>query len=247
MPPPRKPSSLPGHFGAFKNFSGFTLAEVLITLGIIGVVAALTIPGLILNHQKKVTVTQLKKAYSEISQAVKLSQIQNGDISGWDFTLSGTDFYNTYLKDYFIKNKELPNSEFKKEYIVTNMNDNECSSEVWCTQNDSYYVYLSNGYIMGIMSHPGQTKYKSITVDINGFKRPNKLGKDFFVFSIIAPDGLVPYGYKDGGISAQKYDTLDRDKLKGTNEYACNAQRKGIWCSALIMADGWEIKDDYPW
>ena len=90
----------------------------MITLGIIGVVAALTIPGLISNHQKKVTVTQLKKAYSEISQAVKLSQIQNGDISGWDFTLNGTDFYNTYLKNYFIKNKELPNSEFKKEYIA---------------------------------------------------------------------------------------------------------------------------------
>lgn len=44
-----------------------------------------------------------------------------------------------------------------------------------------------------------------------------------------------------------KYDTLDRNKLKSTVEYACNTKSKGIWCSALIIADGWEIKDDYPW
>lgn len=49
---------------------GFTLAEVLITLGIIGVVAALTIPALISNYRSKVAVTQLKKMYSVMSQAL---------------------------------------------------------------------------------------------------------------------------------------------------------------------------------
>ena len=53
----------------FKKFKAFTLAEVLITLGIIGVVAALTLPTLIQNHQKQVYVTQLKKAYSTINNA----------------------------------------------------------------------------------------------------------------------------------------------------------------------------------
>lgn len=230
-----------------KNFRAFTLAEVLITLGIIGVVASLTLPVLVANYKKQVTVTQLKKAYTEISQAVKLSELQNGDTSDWDFTLSGTDFYYKYLQTYFIKNKELQNREFKKEYTVNNLNGTKCTSEVWCTKQDSFYIYLSNGSIMGIMTHDGQSKYKSVTIDINGFKKPNQLGKDFFVFSIISPDGLVPYGYKDGGINGGKYDTLDRNKLKSTAEYACNAKSKGIWCSALIMADGWEIKDDYPW
>ena len=46
----------------------FTLAEVLITLGIIGIVAAMTLPTLIGKYQKKQTVTQLKKSYTEISQ-----------------------------------------------------------------------------------------------------------------------------------------------------------------------------------
>lgn len=40
---------------------GFTLAEVLITLGIIGVVAALTMPSLIAEHQKNKLLQELKK------------------------------------------------------------------------------------------------------------------------------------------------------------------------------------------
>ena len=122
-PPPQKK----------RKTKAFTLAEVLITLGIIGVVAALTMPSLVTNYQKKATVTQLKKAYSEIAQAIKLSQIQNGEINNWDFSLSGTDFYYQYLQKYFIKNKEIQNKEFKKQYIVKNLNGTQCTSEVWCT------------------------------------------------------------------------------------------------------------------
>ena len=48
---------------------GFTLAEVLITLGVIGVVAALTVPNVLQSHQKKVWVTQLQKAYNQVSNA----------------------------------------------------------------------------------------------------------------------------------------------------------------------------------
>lgn len=57
----------------------FTLAEVLITLGIIGVVAAMTIPTLVTNADKKATATKLKVFYSKINQAVKLSSAYNDD------------------------------------------------------------------------------------------------------------------------------------------------------------------------
>lgn len=112
--------------------------------------------------------------------------------------------------------------------------------------NDSFYVYLSNGSIMGIMTHTEDSgyKYKSITIDINGLKKPNKVGKDFFIFSII-PEGLVPYGYKGGGISGHTFDNTE--DITSENTYACNKNKKGVWCAALIMLNGWEIKDDYPW
>lgn len=62
---------------------GFTLAEVLITLGIIGVVAALTIPTLIQNHRNQVVETRLKKFYSTINQAVQLAEAEYGDKKIW--------------------------------------------------------------------------------------------------------------------------------------------------------------------
>ena len=66
-----------------KLLKGFTLAEVLITLGIIGVVAALTLPSLISNHQEKVKITKLKKAYSVLSNAYIMTQSKYGDVDNW--------------------------------------------------------------------------------------------------------------------------------------------------------------------
>ena len=61
-------------------YSAFTLAEVLITLGIIGVVVALTIPVLVGNYKKVQTVAQLKKVYSAMQQSVQIAQNEYGDI-----------------------------------------------------------------------------------------------------------------------------------------------------------------------
>ena len=56
----------------------FTLAEVLITLGIIGIVSALTLPSVVAHYKEKVLVTQVKKAYSEMQNALKMYSAQNG-------------------------------------------------------------------------------------------------------------------------------------------------------------------------
>ena len=68
---------------------GFTLAEVLITLGIIGVVAAMTIPTLMSNYRKHIIETRLTKFYSTMTQAIKLAENDYDDISGWDKLGSG--------------------------------------------------------------------------------------------------------------------------------------------------------------
>lgn len=64
---------------------GFTLAEVLITLGIIGVVAALTMPSLIQSYKERETVSRVKKFYSMINQALLLAINENGPVDEWDF------------------------------------------------------------------------------------------------------------------------------------------------------------------
>ena len=72
------------------RYKGFTLAEVLITLGVIGVVAAMTLPTLIQEHREKARVTQVKKAYSILSQAFTMAVQEYGDIEDWELTTTST-------------------------------------------------------------------------------------------------------------------------------------------------------------
>ena len=65
--------------------TAFTLAEVLITLGIIGVVAALTMPGLIANYRERVLVTAAKKAYSTITNALNMWNAQNDVVGNYEY------------------------------------------------------------------------------------------------------------------------------------------------------------------
>ena len=85
---------------------GFTLAEVLITLGIIGVVAAMTKPSLMLNMRHKTTTARLKKFYSNMKQALLLSEDEHGGVSSWDTSLPYSKFFDTYFLPYLKGTKE---------------------------------------------------------------------------------------------------------------------------------------------
>ena len=65
---------------------GFTLAEVLITLGVIGVVAALTLPSVMSNYQKKLIAKQLEKTYADLENLIKSSEVDNGSFEEWDYS-----------------------------------------------------------------------------------------------------------------------------------------------------------------
>ena len=84
-----------------KEKLAFTLAEVLITLGVIGVVAAITIPGLITSYNKKITETRLAKFYSVFNQAIRLSVAENGDVDTWDdyWSASGNTYKDGQAQD----------------------------------------------------------------------------------------------------------------------------------------------------
>ena len=69
---------------------GFTLAEVLITLGVVGVVAAMTLPSLIKKYDEMVTVNRVKQTYSILSQAYLRAVQDNDDPKLWDIGLENT-------------------------------------------------------------------------------------------------------------------------------------------------------------
>ena len=72
-------------------YGAFTLAEVLITLGIIGIVAAMTIPSLVQDYREKAQVTRVKKFYSVFSQAYTMALQDNGPFDTWGLSDSVQD------------------------------------------------------------------------------------------------------------------------------------------------------------
>lgn len=88
------------YFGSHK---GFTLAEVLVTLGIIGVVSAMTVPTLMQNYQRQSYVTQLHKVYNEFSQAAERYKNDNNYLNLSESRVRGNAdelkrFFNSYFK-----------------------------------------------------------------------------------------------------------------------------------------------------
>src|SRR5574344_2334315 len=163
---------------------GFTLAEVLIVLGIIGIVASLTIPQLISNYQKAATVSQLKKTYSMLNQALKASIADNGDVSEWDYVgnsdVIGAKYILPYLK--VISKGNIPDKERARN-----------SSDTYHYDYQSGYGYhLADGTFISFANHFPGNGYDwsmnhafSITADLNGLKKgPNRAGHDVFTFLI---------------------------------------------------------------
>lgn len=218
---------------------GFTLAEVLITLGIIGVVAALTIPSTIAKYQKKVTVTQLQKAVSILNQAYRTSIAEVGEHEN-AFELGVEEYFNTYWKPYIKILKECPrNTNVARACGYSLINPfvwtNKTQSDRNLNQggNDRIVFYAPDGFLYIIHSglHGNLVKCDEIIVDLNGYKGPNQFGRD--VFSLVrTKDTILPLGYNKS----------DND-IK-TN---CSATGRGEYCAERIRRNGWQIDTDYPW
>lgn len=227
--------------------TAFTLAETLITLGIIGVVAALTIPSIIKNYQKKQTAIKLKQTYSLLTQGIRMAENSLGSTEGWEI-VDSTTFSETYIKPYFKVIKEYNSDELPLNYQIS------CNDEGTCDTYGGFpgaqKLILPNGILIAPNIYQwtisGKTYVSAtIIVDINGLKPPNRYGRDVFMFNIDSKKGLVPYGL--GYVTGQtaERDTSRDTLMEGPEFRAC--KKDGIYCAAVIMMDGWEIADDYPW
>jgi len=237
-----------------KSHKNFILAEVLITLVIVGIIAAITVPVIITGYQKKQTCIQLKKIYSELCQAVKLSEAQNGIMSNWDWdSLTGDentryDFFKKYLYPFITVSKDNM-GDMQNEGIKYYEASGKITQQLLAMRNSAQIITLASGaqVFIAIEAHKiNLTQRLGFVVDLNGFKKPNRFGRDIFSFTI-SPYGIFPTHNNDGESILIK---RSRDELingKSSYRYQCNKNSLGLWCAALIMADNWEIKDDYPW
>ena len=214
-------SRFTSHFSLKRQ--AFTLAEVLITLGIIGVVVALTLPALINNYEKSVVETRMQKFYTNINAALKLSIVENGDMVDWTFPQDYYDadgseqFFNTYLKNNLQYLKTVPR-------VTTSWPTNGIEVDL----NDGSAFVLSDTWI---------TYYPNANKKLRS-------GVDSFIF-IINKNGnsVVPHGY-DLKLNESTI------KLVEDVSYSCNGKSRKAFnrsCAAYIMQNGWKIPEYYPW
>lgn len=237
------------HRAAFylKKENGFTLAEMLITLAVIGIIAVLTLPQLITNYKKKETVVRLKKTYSLIQQILTASQADNGDIATWELPSDGHDFFETYIKNYVKYTKEYSSSELWDIAPRKFLNGNKYTGTTYVSSGKRAAHFLINDGTLITLNY--DTYMFWVGIDTNGLSNPNTIGIDTFLFIFTTEYGLQPLG-GNGTQTIWSYGDYSRDKVMSTRRYACNklsADGSGYWCTALIINDGWKIKDDYPW
>lgn len=197
---------------------GFTLAEVLITLVIIGVVASMTIPTLMNSTQGTEYKTGFKKAMSTLNQAFSLNYAITA-------TLPGEDDYasNKGMLDYFFKKRlsVISTSTSTSAFAtgdgvsITASNDNN----VFYTSDGMRYVFnIDNA--SGVADATGDKYYGTILVDVNGEKGPNTLTtdatnpKDTYVMTFYGTRVVAGIPSKEDGASGAAKTIMMEKKTK---------------------------------
>lgn len=227
-----------------KQKRGFTLAEVLITLGIIGVVAAMTIPTLMSTFAKQRTETQLKAFYSRINQTIKMSIADNGDPDGW------------VEEKAYSYNEQV---DFLKQYIfpyMKNLGYKECTiSQI------GVCIYLMDGGAMwfSVDRNGGDIDYyvnkKDTDLKYQDRKTVVNLQRKVFSFQLAKATGKdLGDGKIDSTRTSTDFITPYVFMWDGTEEgltkngWACV---KGCtncgYCTKMIQLNGWKIPKNYPW
>ena len=193
---------LGGRSDQLSRKAAFTMAEVLITLGIIGIVAAMTLPSLIGKYQEKQWKVAYKKAYSSMSQAFMRMQandefqdMSNLVITNPDIGLEGTAAVGENFKT------------MSKYFNTVKTCFDRNASECWeCADGQAGYIYnggpdwlgcgnMSYAFIdySGVAWYLYSNNEWPVLVDVNGFNRPNQLGKDRFVMRFASNNSDLKY------------------------------------------------------
>ena len=238
----------------------FTLAETLITVAIIGVVAALVMPVILQKFRNLEVETKLKRIYSMMNQAILMSEQDNGDKMYWNWSCT-SDEEATLLEDcgqgftkYF-----LPYIKYLKiERIEASGTYN---SIVWLPDG-SLLVAKENSSINGSSNY------------FDFFFFPNAKNFDKDTFYVVSDDGTLSrkdcgrtyFGFRFAPILNDKYSSLHYSKsfepykyalteddltmeylLSSEGKYGCNKEvTVPNWCTAVIQLNNWKIPDDYP-
>lgn len=238
--------------------SAFTLAELILSMVIIGVIAMMTIPVMISHYSKDIMAFGLKKSYSTINQALEKMSVDGGT-SG---NIEGTGFFNstdTFLGDNFIKYvKVSKNCEMGLGCFANNigLNFNSTATVPYTSVMGNHYSFITTDNMSYMLQSTGVGCINSfdgaastghsrhmtaicgkLWVDVNGLKKPNRYGNDIFLFYIT--NGVVPMLYPAGG----RDDAKKQWSTDGINVTGCSkSDIDGYACAGRVIGQDWEIR-----
>lgn len=204
---------------------GFTLAEVLITLGVIGVISAMTLPTLIQTHRNHTVEAKLKKLYSVMNQALNMSEAENGNKADWVNELATMEGTEKYL---------LP-------YLKTTKTEED---------DDNIYLYLADG---GILVHRKNYYYDwyFLTNKKESCMPYDEAGKCqfWFYYKPFDDEGAVHQTEKTKQF--EPYDRIKNDLDANTFDWnsACSVKKGDNlqYCTKAIQVNGWKIPKNYAY
>ena len=251
--------------------AAFTMAEVLITLGIIGIVAAMTMPALIANHRKQVMLSKVKHTYNIIANAFERAKVDHGtNINYWYIPDTGSQLEKSI---FFVENYLLPylNAPI---YCADKPTAPYCFYQVGYFSGDSFFnwgpadnnsgtaLLLSSGVTVSVTVgelatlDPDDPLNESINririlFDIDGPKGYNRYGYDVFWLELGGAEGRLEGNNADKNkILPYGYDLAKScDYYVSNINYACrpDVQYSGGYCLAYIVCNGWDAGKKYPW
>ena len=213
-------------FIQLKRKVAFTLAEVLITIVIIGIVASLTMPTLIQNYKKQQATARIKKFVSITNQALITAENDLGPREDWVIEGGSAEgnsdasfnFLNTYIKPY------IKSAEIEKRQLL-----NMSMATLRFVDGSQMSVKIGACY--------------DIYYDINGENKPNKLGKDIFAFILCKNKNCNV----DSNQLRAFYCETDGSEFPSRESIIWDCKSSsGTWCTLLLEQNSYEFPKDYP-
>lgn len=202
---------------------GFTLAEILITVGIVGTVAAVTMPALLSNSQKNGIGPAVAKAYNTLNDATNIMLASSASTSVQ--SVLGSQTYAEKIKKYAKLSTASDIPDYKK-YSGGSLSVG------------SVHALQSSDGMLFLISSIGNDGY-NVYVDTNGLAKPNTAGKDLFLFFVSDDGSILPYGGSaygekfSGGILYESNCYVDSNG----NAHVSDA----LTCTGFIADNGWKV------
>lgn len=247
-----------------KKYNGFTLSQVLITLAIIGVVAAMTLPTVISNYRKHVVENNLKKYYTMLNQLLTNSEANNGPAADWDWPAYGKNpnreftipFFNKYFAPY-LKIIDKKTTFYPDPYIPK-------TSEGRKMQINSYasnWRILPDGGVITFASYNYAGSLGQFYIILPNANKNNLMyGRDVFTFSMNYKEvdnvttNSITINNKQIIIEPSVWNNrLGCKDIETNRNYHINTCKDSgypdstlVACTKLIYCNNWKIPNDYP-